>query len=93
MWILIGASLSEPHIDYDNGPHVQNNGMSVSIYVSMSVSFTPRSSHPAGSRDPCSPWNTLYISVYWRAHMRDLQLHSMEQQELWTYSLPAVRIQ
>ena len=24
---IIGASLSEPHIDRDKGPHAQNNGM------------------------------------------------------------------
>ena len=28
---LIGESLSKPHIDHDNGPHVQNNGISVCI--------------------------------------------------------------
>ena len=29
---LIGASLSEPHIDHDNSPRAWNNGMSVSMY-------------------------------------------------------------
>ena len=28
---FIGVSLSKPHTDHDNGPHVWNNGMSVSI--------------------------------------------------------------
>ena len=30
---IIGASLSEPHIDCDNGPRAWNNGMSVSMYL------------------------------------------------------------
>ena len=30
--VIIGASLSEPHIDHDNGPHTRNNGMSVFMY-------------------------------------------------------------
>ena len=46
----IGVSLSEPHIDCDNGPRVQNNGMYLSIYVS----FTLHLSHP-GSQDQCIP--------------------------------------
>ena len=28
----IGASLSEPHTDRDNSPHVRNNGMYLSMY-------------------------------------------------------------
>ena len=78
LFFIIGVSLSKPHIDNDNGPHAQ---WYVSIYVSMSVSLTPRLSHP-GSRDPCTPWNTLCIPVYWRAHMCDLQLHLTKQP--WT---------
>ena len=35
---VVGVSLSEPHIDHDNGPRTRNNGM----YLSMYVSFTPR---------------------------------------------------
>ena len=38
---LIGESLSEPHIDHDNDPSARNNGIYVSIYLSMFVSFTP----------------------------------------------------
>ena len=30
--MMIGASLNKPHIDHDNGPRAQNNGMSVSMY-------------------------------------------------------------
>ena len=30
--MMIGVSLSKPHIDHDNAPRVQNNGMSVSMY-------------------------------------------------------------
>ena len=30
---IIGASLSKPHIDRDNGPRTWNNGMSVSMYL------------------------------------------------------------
>ena len=44
---IIGTSLSEPHIDHDNGPP---RGIMLSIYVS----YTPCLSHP-GSRDPCTP--------------------------------------
>ena len=51
--LFIRASLSEPHIDHDNGPvHTRNNGIYLCAYLSMSVSFTPRLSHP-GSRDLC----------------------------------------
>ena len=35
MWqntVVIGVSLSKPHVDYDNGPRTQNNGISVSVY-------------------------------------------------------------
>ena len=39
---FIGVSLSEPHIDRDNGHHVWNN----TIYLSVYVSFTPRWLHP-----------------------------------------------
>ena len=62
LYTIIGASLSEPHIDRDNGPRARNNGIYLcmyvsiylSIYLSMSVSFTPRLSHP-GSRDLYTP--------------------------------------
>ena len=30
--VVIGVSLSEPHIDRDNSPRTRNNGMSVSMY-------------------------------------------------------------
>ena len=30
---IIGANLSEPHINRDNGPRTWNNGMSVSMYL------------------------------------------------------------
>ena len=30
---IIGASLSELHIDHDNGPRAWNNGMSVFMYL------------------------------------------------------------
>ena len=29
---MIGASLSKPHIDHDNGPHAQNNAIYLSMY-------------------------------------------------------------
>ena len=32
---VIGVSPSKPHIDHDNGPHAGNNGIYVSIYLSM----------------------------------------------------------
>ena len=51
-----GVNLSEPNIDHDNSPHMRNNGMS--------VSFTPLLLHP-DSWYPCTPWNSLYIPVYW----------------------------
>ena len=81
---LIGASLSEPHINHDNRPCMENCiyvsiYVSISMYLSMSVSFTLRLSHP-GSWGPCTPWNTPCISVYWHAHMHDLQLHALD----WT---------
>ena len=40
--LFIGASLSEPHIDHDNGSRVRNNGM----YLSIILSFIPRWSAP-----------------------------------------------
>ena len=30
--MMIGASLSKPHIDHDDGPRARNNGVSVSMY-------------------------------------------------------------
>ena len=59
---IIGASLSEPHNDHDNGTHVRSNA----IYLSIYVSFTPHLLHP-GSRDPYTPKNALCIPVYWHA--------------------------
>ena len=53
----------------------------------MYVSFTPRLSHP-GSRDLCTSWNALCIPVYWRAHVRDLQLHSARTTGLSCSCLP-----
>ena len=61
-----GKPEQAPHWSWQ-WPHAQNNG----IYVSRSVSFTPHLLHP-GSWDPCTPWNTLCIPVYWRAHVRDM---------------------
>ena len=44
--------------------------------------YSPAFVH-AGSRDPCTPWNTPcpWIPVYWHAHVRDLQLLPWK---LWT---------
>ena len=56
--------------------------------VCMSVLFTPCLSHP-GSQDPRTSWNASGISVYWRAHVHDLQLHSTEQQQ---WMEPAMKI-
>ena len=48
----IGANLSEPHIDHDNGPRAWNNGMSVSTCMY----HLPHICHTLhGSRDPCTP--------------------------------------
>ena len=77
--LIIGASLSEPHIDHDS-PRMRNHG----IYLS----FTPHLSHP-GSQGPCMPWNALCIPVYLRAHVRDLQLHALNwlnSKDDWNYS-------
>ena len=71
----IWASLSKPHILCDNSP-------TCGIMIFMSVSFTLHLSHP-GSWDLCTPWNPPCISVYWHAHVHDLQLHSTEQQGWW----------
>ena len=54
-------------------------GIMVCIYLYQYVSFTPHLSHP-GSRDLCKPWNAPCISVYWLAHVHDLQLHALD----WT---------
>ena len=79
---VIEASLSEPHIDHDNGPQAWNNCIWVSIYVSFTC--TPHLSHP-GSRDPCTPWNASCIPVHWHAHVRELQLHLTQRPMLkWT---------
>ena len=40
-----------------------------------------------GSWDPCTPWNTLCIPVYWCAHMHNCQDNTTEQQGLGRYSL------
>ena len=53
---VFGVSLSELHIDHDNGPA---RGIMVCIYVA----FTPCLSHP-GSRDPCTPWNTSCVARF-----------------------------
>ena len=83
----IGASLSESHIDHDNGPRAQNNGMYLCTYVS----FAPRLSHP-GSQDPCTPWNAPCIPVYWCALVRDLQLHLTEHQGRLELLVSAMKI-
>ena len=48
---IFWASLSKPHIDYDNRLRVGNNRICVKVYVS----FTLYLSSP-GSPDPCTPW-------------------------------------
>ena len=37
MFTLIGANLSEPHIDHDNSPCARNNGIYVCSYLSIYV--------------------------------------------------------
>ena len=48
-----------------------NASIYLSIYLSIHLSFTPHLSHP-GSRVPCTPWNTLCISVW------HVQLHALK---------------
>ena len=36
---IIGASLSKPHIDHDNGPRVRNNAIHLFIYVAIYLSM------------------------------------------------------
>ena len=62
VWVSLGM-LGEPHIDHDNGSRTQNNGIYVSIYLSMYHLITPRLSHP-GCRDQCMPWNGLCTHVF-----------------------------
>ena len=62
--IMKTAPTHWPLIDHKNGP--RNNG----IYVPMSVSFT------CVCRFLVTPWNAPCILVYWRAHMRNLQLRA-----------------
>ena len=63
-YLLMGVSLSKPHIDHDN--NLSTRGLMVWIYVcmyvSIYVSFTTRLSH-LGSQDPCMLWNAAYIGV------------------------------
>ena len=73
----VEAHLNNSNIDHDNGPRTQNNG--IYMYVSIYVSFILHLSQP-DSRDPCTPWNAPCMPVYWRVHVRDLQLH------YWSYS-------
>ena len=54
------------------------HGIIVSEYLQY-VSFTSCLSH-LGSQDSCAPWDALCISVYWHAHVRDLQLPALD----WT---------
>ena len=81
VWIIncvsiIGARLSEPmHIDRDNVPHTRNNGMYLCIYVSMY--HLPTFVAPWF---PISVYTLKCSVVYWRAHVRDLQLHALD----WT---------
>ena len=70
-FVLFRASLSKPYV-CDNTPTC---GIMLCLYH-----FYPAFSH-TGSWDPCMPWKPRCISVYWHAHVRDLQLlHSTEQQ-------------
>ena len=55
-------SLSEPHIDHDNGPAC---GIMPSIYLCQYVSFTPHLLHPSFQ----DPWRyALKCSVYSRRY-------------------------
>ena len=68
--IVIGASLSEPHIDCDNNPRARNNGMYVSIYVS----FYPRVCRTLVPEiRVCAPYGTCtspcghnHNSIFWK---------------------------
>ena len=44
VWLIIGASLSEPNIDHDNGPHARNNAIYLCIiYPAFVAPWFPRS--------------------------------------------------
>ena len=62
------ASLSKPHIDHDNGPCVQNNGIYVSMYHLPRVCCTLVPEIRVCPEMLCVFW---YIDVL----MCDLQLH------------------
>ena len=73
-----------PHWSWQWSMHREN--LFVSVYVCVCVCVCvcvtiihPRLSHP-DSQDPCTLWNVLCITVYWRAHVCDLQLHALN----WT---------
>ena len=78
---LIEASLSEPHIDHDNSPRAWNNDIYVYITYPMFVApWLLRSMY--GRKASC-------ISVYWRAHMHDSQLHALDwldNKDNWSHS-------
>ena len=38
--VIVWMSLGEPHIDHDNGSHMQNNSIYVSIYLHVSISLS-----------------------------------------------------
>ena len=79
---IIGASLSMPHIDHDNGTHAQNNGMSVCIIYPVFVApWFPRSvyaskcsvysciltySHMWSTTEQQRQSTTLCCENYWR---------------------------
>ena len=72
MYFFIGASLSKPHIDHDNGLRARNNGM---YYVSMyHLPHVCRTLVPEIRVRP----EILHISQYNVAHVSDLQLHVLD---------------
>ena len=71
-WSLLGWAWASPTLIVTMAPARW-------IMVCLHVSFILCLFHP-GSRDPCTPWNTPCIHVYWHARVHDLQLHALN----WT---------
>ena len=93
IFLLLGWAWASPTLIMATAP---THRIMVSMYLSMSVSFTPRLSHP-GSWDPCTPWNCPYIDmltcmIYNCKHLIDWTARATEQQGRLELLVSAVKI-
>ena len=85
MYFFIGASLSKPHIDRDNGLHTRNNGMYLCIiYPAFVTPWFPRSVYAL----KYSVYDMLTCMIYNCMH----STRSTEQQRRLELLVSAVKI-